>query len=128
MTIAILLSAVLAMVLGLIWYSPAVFGKPWQEAIGKAPGNTAENAAKLIVGFVGWLAAAFVYGFLISNGLVDGVRDYLFLSIALWGAFMMPAKAMAIMWGDFNTKLLWIDGGYHLAGYIIFAFVFRLFT
>jgi hypothetical protein len=124
--IAILVSAVLAFILGWVWYSPKVFGNVWMEAIGKRDGDVKESFAKYTVSFAGWLAAAFVYGLLLSNGAIDGVRDYLFLSIALWGAFMLPAKAMAIMWGNFNTKLLWIDGGYFLAGYLIFAFVFRM--
>src|SRR6185503_18503049 len=115
MVTAILLSAVLAFGLGWVWYSPGVFGNTWRDAIGRKEGDAQENLARYIVTFIGWVAASFVYGFLIVNGLVDGVRDYIFLSIALWGAFMMPSKAMAIMWGNFNTKLLWIDGGYHLA-------------
>jgi len=130
MVLAILLSAVAAFGLGWLWYSPGLFGKAWQEAIGKKEGDVKENFAKYIVTFVGWLAAAFIYAFLISHPSVQGggIRDYLFLSFALWGAFMVPPKAMAILWGNFSTKLLWIDGGYHLAGYILFAFIFRLFA
>jgi hypothetical protein len=127
MTIAIFAAAILAFCLGYIWYAPKVFGSAWQEAIGGKSGDAQESLAKYIVSFVGWLAAAFVYAFLISHGFLEGIRDYLFLSIALWGAYMLPAKAQAIMFGNFSTKLLWIDGGYMLAGYIVFAFVFRLF-
>lgn len=126
MTTAILVSAILAFLLGWVWYHPKVFGTAWMDAIGRQPGDSTESLAKYIVSFVGWTAAAFVYAFLISHDFVDGIRDYIFLSMALWGAFMMPPKAMAIMYGDFNTKLLWIDGGYALAGYITFAFVFEL--
>lgn len=126
MSLAILLSAILAFALGWLWYSPKVFGNVWMEAIGKKPGDVEESLARYLVTFVGWVVAAFVYSFLISHGFIEGFRDYMFLSVALWGAFMMPAKSHAIMWGNFNTKLLWIDGGYMLAGYIIFAFVFGI--
>ncbi len=130
MTLAILLSAALAFGLGIVWYSPKMFGGVWRDSIGKKEGDLKESMAKMLVGFIGWTVAAFVYAFLIgvSHQYIEGIRDYIFLSVALWGAFMMPPKAMAILWGNFNTKLLWIDGGYHLAGYIIFAFVFRLFA
>ena len=123
---SIFISAFLALALGWVWYSPKMFGKVWLEAIGRSPGEVEESLARYIVTFVGWLVAAFVYGFLISNPFLKGIKDYILLSIAIWGAFMMPAKAHAIMWGNFNTKLLWIDGGYMLAGYLIFAFVFAL--
>jgi len=126
MPMAILVSAILAFALGWLWYSPKMFGTIWLNSIGRSPGDLQESLARYLVTFIGWVVAAFVYAFLIGHDFVDGIRDYIFLSIALWGAYMMPAKAHAIMWGNFNTKLLWIDGGYMLSGYIIFAFVFRL--
>ena len=126
MAVAVLVSALLAFALGWIWYAPGVFGNIWKEAIGKKEGEINETLAKYLVSFAGWLTAAFIYGFLISHGFINGIRDYLFLSFALWGAFMLPAKAHAMMWGNFSTKLIWIDGGYFLSGYLIFALVFRL--
>ncbi len=130
MVTAILLSTVLAFLLGFLWYSPKMFGQVWLDAVGKNIGDAAEaNMALHAVSIIGWLASAFVYAFLINHPSLHGnLQDYLFLSIALWAAFMMPSKAAAIMHGNFNTKLLWIDGGYHLAGYLIFAFVFRAFV
>ncbi len=130
MVTAILIAAILAFLLGFIWYSPFLFGKAWLGALDKRPDDIEESSmAHHAVSIIGWLAAAFVYAFLISSPMLqDDLQDYLFLSIALWGAYMMPPKAMAIMHGNFNTKLLWIDGGYHLTGYLIFAFVFRMFV
>lgn len=128
MVTAILLSAGLAFLLGFVWYAPGVFGRAWSDAVGKKTDDIESTIAQHSISLVGWLAAAFVYAFLISHGFIHGVRDYMFLSIALWGAYMLPPKAMAIMHGNFNTKLLWIDGGYHLAGYLLFAIVFRLFA
>jgi len=130
MVTAILVSTLLAFLLGFLWYSPAVFGKAWLDAVGKNVGDVQETTMAMhAVSIIGWLAAAFVYAFMINHPMLKGdVQDYLFLSIALWGAFMMPPKAAAIMHGNFNTKLLWIDGGYHLAGYLIFAIVFKIFV
>ncbi len=130
MVTAILVSAALAFLLGFVWYSPKVFGDAWMEAVDKKDIDREEaNVGQHAVSIVGWLASAFVYAFLISHEMIRGdLQDYLFLSIALWGAFMLPPKAAAIMHGGFNTKLLWIDGGYHLMGYLLFAFVFRIFV
>lgn len=128
MVTAILVSALLAFLLGFLWYSPAMFGKAWLQAIGKKEEDVEANMGQHAVSIVGWLVAAFIYGFLITHIFINGIQDYLFLSVALWGAYMMPPKAMAMMKGGFNTKLLWIDGGYHLAGYILFAVIFRIFA
>jgi len=118
-------SALLAFLLGGLWYSNQCFGPAWQKAMGKpkeAVGD--EGIAQMAVQMAGWITTAFVYGLFISHGFINGMQDYLFLSIALWGAFVIPPKAMAVFRGNFSTKLLWIDGGYILACYIIFAFVF----
>ena len=129
MVTGILVSAFLAFFLGFVWYAPWAFGKPWRAAIGKTHTDLETTIAQHAISLVGWLSSAFVYAFLISSSiLLRDVQDYLFLSIALWGAFMLPPKAMAIMHGNFNTKLLWIDGGYHLVGYLLFALVFRFFA
>ena len=125
---AILIGAIIPFLLGFLWYSPAMFGNVWVEAIGKKREELEPPIARHAIAIVGWLAASFVFAFLISHPDIQGIRDYIFLSFMLWGAFMMPAKATAIVQGNFNTKLLWIDGGYQLAGYLIMSFVFALFV
>jgi len=128
MTVPILISALLAFMLGWLWYSDKLFGPAWQEAIGKPKEGVDEGIAQLAVQMVGWITSAFIYGFLISHGFINGLLDYLCLSIALCGAFVIPPKAMTVFRGNFSTKLIWIDGGYILASYIMFAFVFASFV
>jgi len=128
MTVPILISALLAFMLGWLWYSDKCFGPAWQEAIEKPRKGMDEDIGHLAVQMVGWITAAFVYGFFISHGSIYGIQDYLFLSMALCGAFVVPPKAMTVFRGNFSTKLIWIDGGYILTSYIMFAFVFASFV
>ena len=129
MVAAILISALLGFLLGFLWYSPKVFGDAWLQAIGKTEKGIEPTIARHAISIIGWLAAAFVYAIIISQSIaIRGVQDYMFLSIALWGAFMLPAKATAMFQGNFNTKLIWIDGMYYLVGYLIMALVFGLFA
>lgn len=126
MIIPVLVSALLAFLLGWLWYSDKMFGPAWREATGKT--NTEEKGeglAKLAVNMAGWLVAAFCYGILINTSdLFSTVEGSLWLSVILWGAFFMPTKAMAIFNGNFSTKLIWIDGLYILCSYLIFGFTF----
>lgn len=124
MTAAIFTSVFLCVALGLIWYSDPVFGRSWLEAIGKEKKDIEPYIARHAVSLIGWFAASFVYALLISQSIMTNVQEFLFLSIALWGAFMMPPKAMSIVQGRFNTKVMWIDGMYHLIGYLVMALVF----
>lgn len=128
MTSAIFVTVFLCMGLGLIWYSDFVFGRAWLEAIGKNKEDVEPYIARHAVSIIGWFSSSFVYALIISQSIMSNVQEFLFLSIALWGAFMMPAKAMSIVQGRFNTKVMWIDGMYHLIGYLIMALVFGYFV
>lgn len=129
MHVAVLLSALLAFLLGWLWYSDKVFGPAWEEATGrKRVDEQGEGLAQLAVNILGWIVAAFAYALFASNAVFTGLQDYMYLSIILWGAFFLPPKAMAIVNGGFSTKLIWIDGLYFLFSYLIFAFVFTLFV
>lgn len=124
--LAVLVSALLAFLLGWLWYSDKMFGSAWREAVGKTnEEEDGEGLAKLSVNMGGWLVTAFCYGLLINSSTVfGGVQGALWLSVVLWGAFFMPMKAMAIFNGNFSTKLIWIDGLYVLCSYLILGFVF----
>lgn len=137
MATPILLSALLAFLLGWLWYSDKCFGQTFRESIGKSKEEVDQGKSKeegnqgliqLSVQMMGWITTAFVYGFFISHGFIVGIQDYLLLSVALWAAYFMPPKAMAVFRGNFSTKLIWIDGSYILASYIMFAFVFAFFV
>lgn len=128
--LAVLVSALLAFLLGWVWYSDKLFGKVWCEAIGKTnPEAEGEGLAKLAVNMGGWLVTAFCYGVLVNSSSVFGsVQGALWLSVILWAAFFMPMKAMAIFNGNFSTKLIWIDGLYVLCSYLILGFTFVAFS
>jgi hypothetical protein len=50
---AVLVAAVVAFVLGALWYSPAVFGKAWQKANGFGPGEPGKaGGAGMLIAFL----------------------------------------------------------------------------
>jgi len=58
---AILVSAVILWVLGAIWYSPALFSKPWMAALNIVPDSSRKGLATgMIASFLGDLLVAFV--------------------------------------------------------------------
>lgn len=58
--IAILIAALIPMILGFIWYNPAVFGKIWMRAIGIDPNNIPDEKPNMLVIFVVSLLFAFM--------------------------------------------------------------------
>jgi hypothetical protein len=128
--VAVFVSALVAFLLGWLWYSDKMFGPAWKEAIGKThPEEEGEGLAKLAVNFGGWLVTAFCYGLIVkSSSVFGGIQGALWLSVILWAAFFMPTKSMAIFNGNFSTKLIWIDGLYILSCYVLMGICFAAFA
>jgi hypothetical protein len=124
--IAVLLAAIIATVLGFLWYSPMVLGKPWM----KEKGLTAEKLKKdqkemgkyYALSFVMSLITAYVLAHVM--GLSENFFNYPALQTGLttafwmWLGFVMPTQLTAAIFGDKNWKLFGIDTGYQLVALI----------
>lgn len=127
---AVLVSAVLSMPLGALWYGP-LFGKKWSEIIG-ADYNDLEARKKmqkscgklyvtqfLLVLFQVWVLAYYIAGWKEVSGLQN--------SLWIWAAFIMPIIAGSSMWNNDSAKISWarflIQSGYNLVLFIIFGLI-----
>ncbi len=127
---AILVGAVLAMMIGALWYGP-LFGKKWLEIIGatsvdlEARKQMQKEAMPLyLVQFVLTLFQVLVLAHLIADTTRVGGLER---SLWIWGAFVIPTLAGAAMWTNEQSKIKWarflIQGGYQLTIFIVFGFL-----
>ena len=119
--LAIVTGAVLSMIIGAIWYGP-LFGKKWMEIVGV---NTADEESKkkmqksagplYAVQFALTLFQVFVLAHLVADTKIAGGLER---SLWIWGAFVIPTLAGAVMWTSESSHLKWarfrIQGGYQL--------------
>lgn len=124
--IAVIASAALAMILGVIWYHPKCQGTRWLLARGLSADEPAKTSeARIVFSFILWLLAACFYGFLVS--LLDistSLPALISLSCLLWVAFSMPPILMGSIYTGYPFQAAAIDAAYHLAGYYVFAICF----
>lgn len=130
--LAIITGAVLSMVIGGIWYGP-LFGKKWMEIIGVNPADSdakkkmQKNAGPLYaVQFILTLFQVLVLAHLIADTTkVGGLERALWI----WGAFVIPTLAGAVMWTNDKGKMKWsrflIQGGYQLVIFIVFGLLLQ---
>lgn len=124
----IVLCAVLAMVIGAIWYGP-LFGKKWLEVI-CADKVDLERRKEMMKGvwklyltqFVLTIFQAYVLAYYIAGWKeASGVENALWI----WAAFVVPVIAGTAMWNNDNAKISWtrflIQSGYQLVLFIIFG-------
>lgn len=111
---AVLVSVLLAMAVGSIWYSPLLFGKHWMRATGLTEADleaSKEKMPKLLVGaFVAnllllYMIAQFVAFTQAAHKSLEVTATYLVL-------FLFAVMASAVIWEKKTLPYLFINVGY----------------
>jgi len=117
--LAVIVAAVVKFLIGWGWYSPALFGKQWQELnkmtaadvqAGMVPALIAEAIGDLIMAYI---LARFVghYGFGFGIGILVGFMA--------WLGFVATVLANQIFYERKPQQLVVINGGYILVSLVI---------
>jgi hypothetical protein len=106
---AVLVAAVATMVLGFLWYSPALFARPWMLAMGYDPDDTSR---------IKQMVTAFVLGKIIDITTVDTAVYGMKVAFAVWLGFVTTVQLTAKLFGNQPTKLYLINTGYQLVCYL----------
>ena len=126
--LAVIVGGLIYFVLGALWYSPALFGRPWQRAIGWGPERTPPqmSAATYVAPALAYTVIAIAIGFLaratesndVGTGLVLGLVVGVGISVmhTLGDAVFDPNKPEPWTWFA-------ITAGYHAVGQLIVAVV-----
>lgn len=124
--LAVLVCGLINMVLGMLWFSPVLFGKPWMAALGWNPAKmdemkkTQKNmGAKYAIAALTGLVLAFVMShfvyFVSASTFAQGMKTGLWL----WLGFVATSGVNAVLWEKKPLKLYAIDVGYYLVDMMI---------
>jgi hypothetical protein len=128
--IGVFFSAVAAFVIGMAWYSPLLFAKPWMKFMGFSPESCKEGKAgmfpAMVTAFVLSGLMVFVFGYFIvrthSHSLPDAARK----AVLLWGGFVVPVMAGSVIWEKKPFGLFLINAGHYLAVLLAAGFILVL--
>lgn len=131
---AVVVAAVVAMVLGFLWYGP-LFGKPWmqlmgftKESIDKMKGQgMAKNYLIMVIG-------ALVMAYVLAHALefasaytnTTGVPAGLMAGFWNWLGFVAPVMIGAQLWEGKPWKLFVLTGGYQLVSLLSMGVILAL--
>jgi len=109
----ILVAAIVAMVIGALWYSPMLFGKDWMTLNKMNDADVKAAKAKgvwglYVIQFVISLISFCVVGFLVSATGLQTASDGAFLGFLVWLGFVMPIGASGLCWEKKPFKLVLI--------------------
>jgi MFS superfamily sulfate permease-like transporter len=126
--LAVIVGATIYFILGAIWYSPVLFARPWQAAIGwdESRQQPQTNPITYVVPAILYLIAAVATGLLavatgtdtLTEGITLGLVTGLGYALAMVGveATFDPNKPQPMTWFLITTA-------YHLIGFVVLAVV-----
>jgi len=111
--LAVVVAAVVALVIGFIWYSPRVFGNRWMAYLGTTQAQLGNpGPTGIVVGVVASLLNAWVLAVLSLNLGGKTLTDGVLLGVLAWLGFMATITAAQI---SFEKKPwgLWVLNNVH---------------
>lgn len=123
--LAVLVAAVASMIVGFLWYSPVLFGKPWIVLMGYDPNDKAKmeamrkSAGKLYaISFLCSLVAAFVLGRVMHVATIHSASHGAKMGAGVWLGFVATVQLTDALFGKKPFKLYLINTGYQLACFL----------
>ena len=126
--LAVALCAVSSLVLGGIWYSPALFAKPWQQAAGLSDDELkAGNMAKIfgLTLVLSFIAAAVFAMFL---GPKFGVGPATAAGFSAGLCWVAASYGINYLFERRPLRLWLINGGYHTLQFTLFGLILGLMS
>lgn len=120
--LAIIVSVIAGMVIGFVWYNPAVFYKPWLAGIGRnwESRPTGPMASlfvfTILAAFVEAVSLAFVLNVMHATTAALGAMG----GFMLWLGFVAPTNLVNKLYAGHGWKVWMIEAGDHLV-YLLVA-------
>ena len=122
---AVLVAALSSFALGGLWYSPVLFLRPWNKAVGRSDDYEQKHAARVFgLSFVFALVAAYVFALFLGPqpDLMVAVHKALLVGVG----FVAMCFGINYQFADRPVSALLIDGGYHTAQFLVYALILGL--
>lgn len=134
--LALILCAVVAVALGMLWYGP-LFGKPWRKEMGvteedaKQMMNNPSARKKMMKSSLIAAVGAFIMAYGLAHTLVfgdaylhmTGVEAGLQGSFWSWLSFCVPVLLGAVLWENKTWKWWFITIGYYLVDLLLMGII-----
>ena len=120
--LAVVVAAVVALVIGFIWYSPRVFGNRWMAYLGTTQAQLGNpGPTGMLVGVVASLINALALAVLALNLGGKSVTDGVLLGVLAWLGFMATITAAQISFEKKSWGLWVLNNAHNLLVQVIMA-------
>jgi hypothetical protein len=123
--LAVVAAALSSFLLGGVWYSPLLFLKPWNTAMGRAASSASGHPARVFgLSFLFALVSAFVFAVLL--GPTPELGPAIQLGVTIGVGFVVMSFGINYQFANRSFAALIIDGGYHVGQFVLFGIILGL--
>lgn len=121
--VGVLIAAVAAMIIGFVWYLPAVAGRTWSAATGITAEKMKANMgiSTLVAGFVMVLLQATVLSAAITWSGANGIGEGVVVGLIVWLGLIVTTAGMNVLYEARPASLYWVYGGNSLVTFAVMA-------
>lgn len=111
-------AAIVNMIIGMVWYSTPVFGRPWIEAIGKRPEELGAAGPGYLISFIASLVVAGVLALFIDLTGAATSTEGAVLGFYAWLGFVVTTAAPGVVFERRSPRVYQINMGYNLVSFL----------
>jgi hypothetical protein len=117
--IAVFVAALVPIVLGALWYSPALFARPWMRAVGRTPEELTGASLGYALSAVGAVVTSYALARIVRWAEVADLWNGALVGLLAWLGFVATVLAVNTYFGGRSRALWAIDAGYQLLALVL---------
>lgn len=118
--VAVVVAAAVNMLVGGVWYSPAMLGPRWMKAIGKKAKDLKEGASTAMVGAgIASLVMAFILAHFVQFAEATTFVEGATVGIWAWFGFVVTTHLARVLYEDGNKEIYLISMGYNFVSFLL---------
>jgi hypothetical protein len=121
LVVSIVAAVITNVIIGMLWFSPALFGKVWAKENGIEMENGLDRARGTLITIISALIKVIVLIIFISMPRVKSFLDVLLVCVLIWLGFIVTVHMLELAWAGKKLKVFLIDIGHELVSTIAMA-------
>ena len=122
----IILAVVVYFAVGSVWYSPALFAKPWAQELGKKMGDMGDAKSAMLATLGAMIVLVLIEAYIVQATGTSTASRGAYLGAKLWLGFTATTALINNVFQGASKKLFAIDQGYHLVGMVLAGVILAL--
>lgn len=125
--IAVIVAAIAAFIVGMIWYSPMLFGKKWMKIMGVTEKDMGKNKDKMMGIMLSSLVVsgvtAYVFAHILAFSQASTITDAVQGSVWVWLGFVATTLYMGVLYEKKSMDWYILSAGHYLFAIIAMGIV-----